>query len=146
MRPGGRPLIDLALFRSRGFPWGVILAALGGLALIGLIFTIPQYMQGVAGLDPEGSGVRLLPIIVGLIFGAVPADRVADRVGPKVTVATGFAVTTACLLLGSATAVHSSPWLIVAWIMPAGFGPGKRFARAAAAGLNTVPLQLSGAA
>src|SRR5438552_2847567 len=117
LRPGGRPLIDLTLFRSRGFTWGVILAALGGLALIGLIFTIPQYMQGVAGLDPQGSGVRLLPIIVGLIFGAVPADRVADRVGPKVTVATGFAITTAGLLLGSTTAVDPSPWFIVAWML-----------------------------
>ena len=146
LRPGGRPLIDLTLFRSRGFTWGVILAALGGLALIGLIFTIPQYMQGVAGLDPQGSGVRLLPIIVGLIFGAVPADRVADRVGPKVTVATGFAVTTAGLLLGSATAVDSSPWFIVAWMMLVGFGMGMGFATAAAAALKTVPSEQSGVA
>src|SRR5947209_5968123 len=37
------PLVDLTLFRSPGFTWGVVLAALGGLALIGLIFTLPQY-------------------------------------------------------------------------------------------------------
>ncbi|HEX2646889.1 MAG TPA: MFS transporter, partial [Candidatus Dormibacteraeota bacterium] len=76
-RPGGRPLIELSLFASRGFTWGVILAALGGMALIGMVFTLPQYSQGVLGLDPEGSGVRLLPIIAGLIVGAVPADRLA---------------------------------------------------------------------
>src|SRR4029077_17009059 len=91
-RPGGRPLIDLTLFRSRGFTWGVILAALGGMALIGMVFTLPQYSQGVLGLDPEGSGVRLLPIIAGLIVGAVPADRVARRVGARYTVAVGFSL------------------------------------------------------
>src|SRR5260370_41068226 len=57
-RPGGRPLIDLTLFRSRGFTWGMILAALGGLALIGLVFTIPQHSQGVLGPAPQASGVR----------------------------------------------------------------------------------------
>ena len=89
VRPEGRPLIDLSLFRSSGFTWGVILAAVGGLALIGLVFTLPQYSQGVLGLDPQGSGIRLLPIIGGLVLGAVPADRIADRVGAKLTVATG---------------------------------------------------------
>src|SRR5260370_4700130 len=73
-RPGGRPLIDLTLFRSRGFTWGMILAAAGGLALIAPVFTIPHHYHGVLGLDPPAAGLRRLPIIVALIFGAVPAD------------------------------------------------------------------------
>lgn len=143
---GGRPLIDLTLFQSRGFTWGVILAALGGLALIGLVFTIPQYSQGVLGLDPQASGVRLLPIIVGLIFGAVPADRIAARVGPKITVATGFAITTAGLVLGATTAVDSSPWFVAVWMTIVGFGMGIGFATAASAALKTVPSDQSGVA
>jgi EmrB/QacA subfamily drug resistance transporter len=145
-RPGGRPLIDLALFQSRGFTWGIILAALGGLALLGLIFTIPQYSQGVLGLDPQASGFRLLPIIVGLIFGAVPADRIADRVGPKITVSTGFAITTAGLLIGASTAVDSSPGFVAAWMTAVGFGMGIGFATAASAALKTVPSEQSGVA
>ncbi len=145
-RPGGRPLIDLSLFESRGFTWGVILAALGGLALIGLIFTIPQYSQGVLGLDPQASGVRLLPIIVGLIIGAVPADRIAERVGPKLTVGAGFAITTAGLLVGATTGVDSSPWFVAAWLAVVGFGMGIGFATAASAALKTVPCEQSGVA
>ena len=145
-RPGGRPLIDLTLFRSRGFTWGMILAALGGLALIGLVFTIPQYSQGVLGLDPQASGVRLLPIIVGLIFGAVPADRVADRIGAKITVATGFVITTAGLLVGATTSLDSSPWFVAAWMALVGFGMGIGFATAASAALKTVPSDQSGVA
>ncbi|HEX9414621.1 MAG TPA: MFS transporter, partial [Ktedonobacterales bacterium] len=76
-RPGGQPLIDLSLFRSAAFTWGVILMAILGLAMIGVIFTMPQFFQGVLGTDAMGSGVRLLPLIAGLVLGAVPADRVA---------------------------------------------------------------------
>ncbi|HET7419757.1 MAG TPA: MFS transporter [Candidatus Dormibacteraeota bacterium] len=145
-RPGGRPLIDLALFGNRGFTWGMILAALGGLALIGMVFTLPQYSQGVLGLDPEGSGVRLLPIIGGLIAGAVPADRVAQRIGGRVTVATGFAITVAGLLLGATTSLDSGTWFQIAWLAIVGLGMGVGFATAASAALKQVPSEKSGVA
>jgi MFS transporter, DHA2 family, multidrug resistance protein len=145
-RPGGRPLIDLTLFESRGFTWGVILAALGGMALIGMVFTLPQYSQGVLGLDPEGSGVRLLPIIAGLIVGAVPADRVAQRVGAKYTVAVGFFITAVGLLVGSRTALDSSAAFVFVWMAIVGFGMGVGFATAAAAALREVPSDQSGVA
>ncbi|HEY0829738.1 MAG TPA: MFS transporter [Candidatus Dormibacteraeota bacterium] len=145
-RPGGRPLIDLSLFRSRSFTWGVVLAALGGMALIGLVFTIPQYSQGVVGLDPQGSGIRLVPIILGLVAGAVPADRIAARVGAKATVAAGFAIITVGLLIGATTAVDSSWWFVAAWMALVGFGMGIGFATAASAALSTVPSEQSGVA
>src|SRR5437879_3930034 len=132
------------------FWWGWIFLMNVPVAAIGLLAVLTLVPESRAsqrpGLDPQGSGVRLLPIIVGLIFGAVPADRVADRVGPKVTVATGFAITLAGLLLGSTTAVDSSPWFIVAWMMLVGFGMGMGFATAAAAALKTVPSEQSGVA
>jgi EmrB/QacA subfamily drug resistance transporter len=146
VRPGGRPLIDLSLFQSRGFTWGIILAALGGMALIGLVFTLPQYSQGVLGLDPQGSGFRLLPVIAGLIAGAVPADRLAGRIGPRYTVAAGFAITTAGLLLGSTTSLDSTTWFLVTWMVVVGFGMGIGFATAASTALKTVPSEQSGVA
>jgi len=141
-----RPLIDLSLFQSRGFTWGILLAALGGLALIGMIFTLPQYSQGVLGLNPQGAGFRLLPIIAGLVVGAVPADRFAQRVGAKVTVAVGFVITTAGLILGATTAAESSTWFVAAWTAVVGLGMGIGFATAASAALKTVPSEKSGVA
>jgi EmrB/QacA subfamily drug resistance transporter len=140
------PLIDLTLFRSRGFTWGVVLASLGGLALIGLVFTMPQYSQGVLGLDPQGSGVRLLPIILGLVAGAVPADRLAARIGPRIAIAAGFAITAAGLLVGARTQVDSSTWFVASWMAVVGFGMGIGFATAASAALKTVPSERSGVA
>jgi DHA2 family multidrug resistance protein-like MFS transporter len=57
-RPGGQPLVDLTV-RFPSFTWGVILAAVAILAMIGVLFTMPQYFQGVLGTDPMGSGLRL---------------------------------------------------------------------------------------
>ena len=140
------PLVDLTLFRSPGFTWGVVLASLGGLALIGLVFTMPQYSQGVLGLDPEAAGVRLLPIILGLVAGAVPADRVAERAGPRAAIAAGFAVTAAGLGLAATTRVDSGPWFVAAWMAVVGFGMGIGFATAASAALKAVPADRSGVA
>lgn len=145
-RPGGRPLIDLTLFRSPSFTWGMILAAMGGMSLISLVFVMPQYSQGVLGLDPEGAGVRLLPAIGGLILGAVPADRIAERAGAKLTVAAGLAITATGLSLGATTAVGSSDWFVAAWMAIVGFGMGIAFATAASAALKTIPAEKSGVA
>ena len=145
-RPGGRPLIDLSLFSLSGFTWGVLLAAMGGLALFGLIFTMPQYSQGVIGLDPQGAGVRLLPVIVGLVAGAVPADRISNRIGPKLTVALGFAITAGALLVGASTTVDSGEWFVAAWMAVVGLGMGVGFATAASAAIKVVPAERSGVA
>ena len=133
-RPGGQPLVDLALFRSASFTWGVILAATQGLAMIGVLFTMPQYFQGVLGTDAMGSGIRLLPLIGGLVVGAVPADRVARLVGRKITVALGFALLAAGLLLGATTDVASSGGFIAVWMALVGAGMGLTMATAALGG------------
>src|ERR1017187_9182452 len=114
-RPRGQPLLDLSLFRSASFTWGVILAAFAVLAMIGVLFTMPQYFQGVLGADAMGSGLRLLPVIAGLVVGAVPADRIVHLVGAKITVALGFVLLTTGLLLGATTSVGSGSGFIAAW-------------------------------
>ena len=99
-QPGGQPLVDLSLFASASFTWGVVLAVVPVLAMLGILFTMPQYFQGVLATTAMGSGVRLLPLVAGLIIGAVPAARVAQVVGAKVAVAAGFVLLAAGLFLG----------------------------------------------
>src|SRR6266851_1714324 len=142
--PGGQPLVDFALFRSAAFTWGVILAAIAVLAMIGVLFTMPQFFQGVLGTDAMGSGLRLLPLIAGLVVGAVPADRLARLVGPKITVALGFALLAAGLLIGATTGVGSSDVFIGAWMALVGAGMGFAMATAASAALSELSPERSG--
>ncbi len=137
-------MLDLALFHSASFTWGVILAALAGLAMIGVLFTMPQFFQGVLGTDAMGSGIRLLPLIIGLVLGAVPADRVARVIGSKFTVALGFALLSSGMLLGATTSIASSNGFIAAWMALVGFGMGLTMATAASTALSVLPQERSG--
>ena len=145
-RPNGQPLVDLKLFRSASFTWGVILAGTAGLAMIGVLFTLPQYFQGILGTDAMGSGVRLVPIIIGLVVGAVPADRVARLIGAKITVAIGFALLGAGMLLGSTTSLASGNGFLIMWQVIVGLGLGLTFATSASAALAEIAEERSGVA
>lgn len=143
-RPGGQPLIDLTLFQSAAFTWGVVLQAILVLAMIGVLFTMPQYFQGVQGADAMGSGVRLLPLIAGLVVGALPADRLARLMGTKLTVALGFALVAGGMALGATTSVGSTTLFVAAWMALAGVGLGVTLATAASAALSELGEERSG--
>jgi EmrB/QacA subfamily drug resistance transporter len=143
-RPGGQPLLDLAIFKSASYTWGVLLAAVGVLAMIGVLFSMPQYFQGVLGLNAMGSGMRLLPLIGGLVLGAIPADRVARLVGAKLAVAIGFLILAGGLLLGSATSLSSGTGAVALWMAITGFGMGLGMATAASAALSELSEELAG--
>jgi EmrB/QacA subfamily drug resistance transporter len=119
---GGQPLLDMKLFTSASFTWGVILAALPVLAMISILFTLPQYFQGVVGTNAMGSGLRLLPMIAGLMLGAIPAAQVVRVVGAKVVVEAGFFLLAVGLLVGAMTSLGSTGLFTAAWMFVAGVG------------------------
>jgi EmrB/QacA subfamily drug resistance transporter len=143
-RPGGQPLLDLTLFGSASFTWGVILAMLPILAMLGILFTMPQYFQGVLGTNAMGSGLRLLPLVAGLIVGAVPAARVVQLVGAKIAVAVGFVLLAVGLFLGSTMNVGSGGLFVVVWMAIAGLGTGLAMATAMSAALVELSEEKSG--
>jgi DHA2 family multidrug resistance protein-like MFS transporter len=142
----GEPLVDLSLLRSGSFTWGVLLMTVLVLGMTGVLFTLPQFYQGVLGTDALGSGLRLLPLVGGLIVGAVPADRLARRVGAKITVALGFAVFALGMFIGSNTTATAGDGFIAAWVALIGLGLGITFATTASAALVEIPQDRSGVA
>jgi Na+/melibiose symporter-like transporter len=114
------------------------------LAMLGILFTMPQYFQGVLGTTAMGSGLRLLPLVAGLIVGAVPAAKVAQLVGAKVAVAAGFAFLAVGLFLGSTMSIGSSGLFVAAWMAVAGLGTGTAMATAMSAALVQLSEEKSG--
>src|SRR6266511_10168 len=143
-QPGSRPLVDMRLFASAGFTWGTVLAAVGMFTMVGVLFTAPQHFQAVLGTDAMGSGVRLLPLIAGVVLGAGGADRIAARAGAKVTVASGFALLAAALLLGATTHMTSGYGFVAALTALLGTGMGLALATAASAALGELPAAQAG--
>jgi MFS transporter, DHA2 family, multidrug resistance protein len=154
--PVRQPLVDLGLFRSAGFTWGTILATLVSFALFGILFAMPQYFQDVRGLDPSGSGVRMLPIIGGMVVGMLAGTRLASArkdpagqvaaplVGAKALVTFGFAVMAAGLVTGAFTRTSSGSGFAATWFAVAGLGLGLAMPAAMNAALGALSAERSG--
>lgn len=118
------PLVDLRLFRSREFTWGATLSSIVSFGMFGLLFAGPLYFQVVRGADAQGSGIRLLPLIAGLLVGGAFADRLAARAGVRTVAALGLGLLAAGLALGATTSVATGDAQAVAWIALSGLGLG----------------------
>jgi EmrB/QacA subfamily drug resistance transporter len=77
------PLVDRVLFASRRFTGGAILATIASFALMGLMFVLPQLFQAVQGTDALGTGLRLLPLIGGMLIGSKAAEQLPRRWVPR---------------------------------------------------------------
>ncbi|WP_250283028.1 MFS transporter [Frankia sp. CiP1_Cm_nod2] len=138
------PLVDIGLFRIPEYVWGTVLAFLCSLAMIGVLFTLPQYFQAVLGVDSIGSGLRLLPLLGGLAVGATGAEPLTKTIGAKVVLVGGFAVLGAGLILGSATSTGNGFGFVSAWTSITGAGIGTVLATATAAASQPPPVSQAG--
>ena len=123
-RRSTHPLIDVSLFSNRDFTVGTALATVANFALFGLLFVMPQYFQGVGGSDPLGTGVRLLPMIGGMIVATRIGPMPVEARGPRFVIITGLALMAAALGLAATTEVDTGYAFAALWITLLGAGIG----------------------
>src|SRR5262245_35053087 len=111
----GSPLVDLRLFSSRAFTWGATLSSLVSFVLFGLLFALPLYFQVVRGADAQASGIRLLPLIAGMLVGSTVADRLAARTGAVAVAGLGLALLAAGFVFGATTTIATGDGQSLAW-------------------------------
>jgi MFS transporter, DHA2 family, multidrug resistance protein len=154
---GPRPLIELPLFRSAGFSWGTILATMVSFAMFGIMFAMPQYFQEIRGVNALGSGLRMLPMIGGMLAGMIGGTRLQSPrrnsagvggeplAGARTMVTVGFAVMAAALAVGAFTSITSGTGFAAAWFAVAGLGLGLAMPSAMNAALGALSAERSGA-
>jgi MFS transporter, DHA2 family, multidrug resistance protein len=138
------PLVDLRLFRSRAFTWGASLSSVVSFVMFGLLFTVPLYFQVVRGVDAQGSGLRLLPLIAGMLLGGAFADRLVARAGASTVAALGLALLAAGFVFGAMTTIGTGDAQALAWIALSGLGLGLVLPTTIDAALGAVPDESSG--
>ena len=151
-----RPLVELRLFRSAGFTWGTVLSTLVSFAMFGIFFAMPQYFQEVRGVNAMGSGLRLLPMIGGLIIGMIGGTRLASPrkaadgmvlaplANAKALVTVGFAIMAVTLGFGATTTVDSGTGFTAAWFAAFGLGLGLAMPQTMNAALSALSAERSG--
>jgi Na+/melibiose symporter-like transporter len=118
------PLVDWALFRDRRFTWGTVASVDVSVALYAILFILPQYLQSALGDDPLTAGLRLLPLMAGLLVAGVGAGPVTRAVGRKLAVAAGLALLAGGLAVLSQVHLSTGYVVMAAGLALCGLGIG----------------------
>lgn len=133
------PILPMRLFRNDVFRVTTALSLITGAVMFGAIIFMPQYMQTARGVSPTLSGIRLLPLLGGLLLTSIGSGQLISRgSGYKKYVVSG----TALLIVGTVllTRIHvaTSFWAISGTIFVVGFGLGLFMQTTVLATQNTV--------
>ena len=124
-RRAAEPLLPLTLFRSSVFNVANGMGFTIGMAMFGAIIFIPLYLQLVYGASPTSSGLRLLPLMAGLLVAAIASGRAISRIGRyKIFPIAGTAILVVGMYLLSRLSVDTAPWLASVYMLVVGVGIG----------------------
>jgi EmrB/QacA subfamily drug resistance transporter len=119
------PILPLSLFRSSVFSIANVMGFAIGMAMFGAIVFIPLYLQLVYGASPTSSGLRLLPLMAGLLAAAILSGRWISRVGRyKMFPIAGTATLVVGMFLLSQLTVGTAPWVASVYMLVVGVGLG----------------------
>jgi fucose permease len=116
-----------------------------GFGLFGVMFILTPYIQIVLGNDAQATGIKLLPMIGGVIVGAVVGNVLAARLGARIGIPVGLAVTAAGLLGFSQIGAASGYGPVAAALVVIGFGMGIALPTSLDVVLGTLPPTQTGA-
>ncbi|TNC28601.1 MFS transporter [Amycolatopsis alkalitolerans] len=80
-RRAEEPMLPMRLFADRVFTVASVLSFVVGFAMLGGITYLPTYLQRVQGASATESGLRMLPLVVGLMATALISGNVISRTG-----------------------------------------------------------------
>ncbi|MFC7305234.1 MFS transporter [Streptomyces monticola] len=143
-RRAARPMLDLRLLARRGFLWNTVTVTLGSFVISGLLFLLPAHLQTVLGYDAFGTGLRLLPLMAGIVVAAKAAAPLTGRLGPRPVVAAGLVVLCFAALLGARTGPGDGYVFTAVWLSVAGLGFGFALMPAMDGAIGDVPAQEAG--
>src|SRR6266446_3013957 len=139
------PFVDLRNFRNRGFTWATMAFVVTGFGLFGVMFILTPYIQIVLGNDAQATGIKLLPLIGGVIVGAGIGNVMAARFGARVAVSAGLASTAAAQLGCSQIGADAGYGAVGAALLLIGIGIGIALPTTLDVILATLPPTQTGA-
>jgi len=124
-RNAAEPVLPLHLFRLRAFWVTSVVGFIVGFGMFGAITYLPAYFQVVRDVSPTLSGVRLLPLMAGLLIISIGSGQLISRTGKyRFWPIAGSATMTVGLYLLSQMGVSTSSWLDALYMLVLGMGIG----------------------
>jgi EmrB/QacA subfamily drug resistance transporter len=133
-----RPIVEVRLFRSRGFAAAAATTFLIGAALFGSMILLPLYYQVARGESPLNSGLLIVPQGLGAAVAMNVGGRLTDRYGGGRVIPFGLLCLAAGTLPFAFAGPHTSYWLLSLGLLFRGFGLGGSMMPAMAAAYATL--------
>jgi len=118
------PMLDMALFRHRGFSTAVLVNILSVIGFVGFVFVRSQQLQLVLGLDPIAAGLVLLPGLAVMVLAGLLVVPVARRIGPHATIPVSLLFSLAAYLMLAVTPADAGPGFVALAFALLGLGIG----------------------
>jgi EmrB/QacA subfamily drug resistance transporter len=146
-RYAAEPVMPLHLFTIRVFSSASAIGFVVGFAMFGAITFLPQFMQNVKGVSPTVSGLRILPLMLGLLLASVGSGRLVTRWGRyRIFPIVGTALMTVGAWLLSMIDASTNDWLLSLYMLVFGLGLGLVMQVLVVAVQNAVSYQYLGVA
>ncbi|MET9259711.1 MFS transporter [Amycolatopsis sp. NPDC004079] len=111
---GGAPLLDLSLFRMRGFRAGLAISVAFMASFAGSIFVVSLLLQNGLGLGPFQAGLTFAPMALAGVVAPLAGKRLIAAHGPAKVILLGCAADLAAML-GLAIALDLRGGAIESW-------------------------------
>ena len=141
------PIIPLHLFRNGVFAVSNTIAFVAGVVMFGALLFLPLYFQTIRGISPTQSGLRLVPMLAGVLVTSISSGRAVSRFGRyKAFVIAGTAVLTVAMALMTTISVTTNGWVLSGMLFLVGAGMGLFMQILIIAVQNSLPVNVMGVA
>lgn len=121
----GNPILDLSLFKNRVFTTANLASLLLGAGFLCLVIFLPLFMVNVLGVSATRSGLSILPLSLGTVFGAIMSGQLVSRIGryKELMIAGGIILALGIFLLSQMT-IDTPYWQVTLYMVICGLGVG----------------------
>ena len=141
------PIIPLGLFGNRVFSAASAVGFVMGFAMFGALTFLPIFFQDAKGVSPTASGLRLLPLMGGLLVASIGAGQLVSHWGRyKVFPVVGTFLMVVGLFLMSKIGITTGSWTLASYLFVFGVGLGLVMQILVVAVQNAVPYEQLGTA
>jgi DHA2 family multidrug resistance protein-like MFS transporter len=137
-------MLEMGFFKNARFSAGVFSVSMMALAMIGMTFGLTLYMQFVHGYSALETGIRFVPMALGIFMGTGSADKIVEKIGTNKVILVGFLGTAITLLFASFWEVNTVYWQLGILFFFFGFFLGYIAAPATTAVMGALPEARAG--
>ena len=140
------PVVDLGLFKGRGFSFGILAAILQFFGMSFTFYLVPTLLQDGRGFTATETAMMMMPLSLMMLLWSPISGRLSDRFGSRPLTTVGMVIVCLSLFLLSRTTADTSPVDFAMRMLLLGIGTSTFSSPNTAVIMSAVPPQRLGTA